>query len=349
MMSVHALAPVPRSDLDHVLAHTETVWREMAGATLFVTGGTGFFGLWLLESLVWANARLKVGVRATVLSRDPKAFSLRTPHLAADRSIEVIAGDVRDFDFPATPFSHVVHAAFDSSRAIVNPLAAFDTLATGTRRVLEFAAMQPLQRMLFISSGAVYGPQPKNLERISESYDGGPDPLSPTSAYGEGKRVGEFLCGLAAANGLPVSIARCFAFLGPGLPLDGHFAAGNFLRDAHLGCEIVVKGDGTPLRSYLYSADLAIWLWAILLRGKAGRAYNVGSDQAISIGELARLISFCSNSRPSVSILGMPNSGDPERYVPDVSRARMELDLEITIALPQAIERTLSWMRTQPH
>lgn len=344
MMSVPLLAPVPRSDLDHILAHTESLWREMAGASIFITGGTGFFGLWLLESLAWANARLKVGVRATVLSRNPKTFSLRTPHLAADRSIAVVAGDVRDFDCPTARFTHVVHAAFDSSRAIASPLAAFDTLATGTRRVLEFAARQPLQRMLCVSSGAVYGTQPKDLERIAESYRGGPDPLSPASAYGEGKRVGEFLCGLAAANGLPVSIARCFAFLGPGLPMDGHFAAGNFLRDTHLGRDIVVKGDGTPLRSYLHAADLTIWLLTILMHGGPGRAYNVGSDQAISIGELARVIAAQSSRRPAVRILGKSTGGPPERYVPDIGRTRDELGLRQLIPLQESIARTLDWL-----
>jgi dTDP-glucose 4,6-dehydratase len=343
-MPVPVLAPVPRPDLDHVLAHTESLWREMAGASVFITGGTGFFGLWLLESLAWANARLKVGVRATVLSRDPTAFSGRLPHLAADKSIALLVGDVRDFKFPTTRFTHVVHAAFDSGRAIANPLAAFDTLAAGTRRVIEFAARQPLQHMLFVSSGAVYGAQPKDIERLAESHPGGPDPLSPASAYAEGKRVGEFLCGLAAANGLPVSVARCFAFLGPGLPLDGHFAAGNFLRDAHLGRDIAVKGDGTPLRSYLHAADLAIWLWTILLRGRTGRAYNVGSDQAISVGDLARLVAAQSPHRPAVRILGTSDGGPPERYVPDIARARSELGLEPGIDLEQGVRRTLAWL-----
>ncbi len=343
-MPARALAPVPRPDLDHVLAHTESLWREMAGASLFITGGTGFFGLWLLESLAWANERLKVDVRATVLSRDPAAFSRRAPHLAGCGAMTIHAGDVRDFDFPSTRFTHVIHAAFDSGRAIADPLAAFDTLTAGTRRVLEFAAMQPLQRMLFVSSGAVYGPQPKSLDYLAESCPGGPDPLAPASAYAEGKRVGEFLCGLAAGNGLPVSIARCFAFMGPGLPTDGHFAAGNFLRDAHMGREIVVQGDGTPLRSYLHAADLAVWLWTVLLRGKPGRAYNVGSDQAISIGDLARLIAAQSPHRPTVRVLGKNDGGPPERYVPDIGRARSELGLEPRISLEQGIRRTLGWL-----
>lgn len=343
-MSASLLAPVPRPDLDHVLAHTESVWREMAGAEVFITGGTGFFGLWLLESLAWADARLKVGVRATVLSRDPEEFFRRVPHLTGNRALTFITGDVRDFALPTSRYTHLVHAAFDSSRAITDPLAAFDTLTQGTRRMLEFAAAQPVERMLFVSSGAVYGPQASYVEHVPESYLGGPDTLSPASAYAEGKRTGEFLCGIAASNGLPVTIARCFAFMGPGLPIDSHFAAGNFLRDAHRGGDIVVKGDGSAVRSYLYAADLAIWLWTILLRGKGGRAYNVGSDQGISIGEFARLIAAHAPARPAVRILQASVGGPPGRYVPDIGRARDELGLRQLIPLQASIERTLNWL-----
>lgn len=347
-MSGSAFAPVPRPDLDHVLARTESIWREMAGASVFITGGTGFFGLWLLESLAWANARLNIDVRATVLSRDPRAFAQRAPHLLSSESIELIAGDIRDFGFPKARYTHIVHAAFDSGRTIADPLAAFDTLAAGTRRILEFAATQPLQRMLYVSSGAVYGPQTDEVDRLAESHRGGPDPLSPASAYAEGKRVGEFLCGLAAGNGVPVSIARCFAFIGPGLPIDAHFAAGNFLRDANRDGKIVVDGDGRAMRSYLYAADLAIWLWTILLNGKPGRAYNVGSDEPLSVGELAHLIASCSSKSCAVSILGKPASSRSERYIPDISRAQQELGLSTTIPLPQAIKRTLAWLNSRP-
>ncbi|MEF8729248.1 MAG: NAD(P)-dependent oxidoreductase [Accumulibacter sp.] len=311
----------------------------MAGASIFITGGTGFFGRWLLETLSWANARLDVGICATLLSRDPATLA----RLAANRWMAVVGGDVRSFGFPTGRFTHVVHAAFDSSLPIVDSLGVFDTLVAGTRRVLEFAVTQPLQNMLFVSSGAVYGPQPPGMACMAEDYRGGPDPASPSSVYGEGKRAAELLCALAAANGLPVTIARCFAFIGPGLPLDAHFAAGNFLRDAAAGRAIVINGDGRPQRSYLYAADLAIWLWTLLLKGQTGRAYNIGSEEAISIGELARQIAAYA-AAPGVAVLGKPGGGAAERYVPDTARARSELGLEQYIDLPEAIRRTLAWM-----
>lgn len=343
-VSVPPLAPLPRSDLVHVLAHTRDVWTDLAGARLFVTGGTGFFGRWLLESVVLAREVLGVDIRAVVLSRNPGEFRGRAPHLAASETVSLISGDVRSFPFSAGSFSHLVHAAFDSARTIGDPAGALATLVDGTRHVLDFAREAGVSRMLFVSSGAVYGSQPADLPLVAENYLGAPDPLLPESAYAEGKRAGELLCAIAADAGLPVSIARCFAFIGPGLPLDAHFAAGNFLRDARLGREIVVTGDGRPVRSYLYAADLAIWLWTILLRGQAGRAYNVGSDEAVSIGDLARLIAAGAVPPTTVRVLGTPGSAPPERYVPDVGRARLELGLSASIPLRQAVEQTMAWM-----
>jgi dTDP-glucose 4,6-dehydratase len=130
--------------------------------------------------------------------------------------------------------------------------------------------------------------------------------------------------------------------------MDAHFAIGNFIRDALAGGPIAIKGDGTPLRSYLYTADLMIWLWTILLRGRAGRAYNVGSDAAISIGDLARLVSETvagmGLGRAEVTIAGKANPGvPPARYVPSIARARSELGLEAWIELGQSVEKTARW------
>jgi dTDP-glucose 4,6-dehydratase len=336
-------------DLDEMLAHTQGIWGPLRGARLFITGGTGFFGIWLLESFIWANDRLGLGASALVLSRDPARFAARSPHIASHPSIRFMPGDVTQFEFPQGPFTHVIHAATEASAALNerDPLRMSDTIVAGTRRVLDFARHSGARRLLLTSSGAVYGPQPPELSHIPEEYGGGPDPADVRSAYGEGKRMAEWLCvAYAKQYGFECLIARCFAFIGPHLPLDAHFAAGNFIRDALAGGPIRVNGDGTPLRSYLYAADLAAWLWTILLKGKAARPYNVGSSQAVSIAELAHVTAATCDPPVEVRIAQAPRPGTPApRYVPATDRAREELGLRPTVMLPDAIARTLRWAR----
>ena len=339
-------------DLNHVLAHTQGLWDELRGQRIFVTGGTGFFGCWLLESFAWANDQLKLGASAVVLTRDPAAFRAKAPHLASHPAISFHTGDIRSFDPPPGSFSHVIHAATEASAKLNDerPLLMFDTIVEGTRRVLEFARESGAGKFLLASSGAVYGRQPPELTHIPEDFSGGPDPTQPQWAYGEGKRAAEMLCALYARQyGVSPKIARCFAFVGPYLPLDIHFAIGNFIRDALKGGPIRVNGDGTPYRSYLYAADLAIWLWTILLKGHSCRAYNVGSDTPLAIADLARLVAAAVDPSVEVIVARQTNTRkSPERYVACTARAREELGLRQTIGLPEAISRTIVWHKRLP-
>jgi nucleoside-diphosphate-sugar epimerase len=337
------------ADLDHILFHTRDVWEHLRGKRVFVTGGTGFFGCWLLESFCWANDHLDLHASATVLTRNPQAFALKAPHLAAHPAIQLHVGDARSFDFPAGEFSYVIHAATEASAQLndENPLLMLDTIVGGTRHTLEFARRCGTPRFLLTSSGAVYGKQPPDLPHIPEDHVGAPDPLEPRSAYGEGKRLAEHLCALYVQQyGVQTKIARCFAFVGPYLPLDGHYAIGNFIRDGLRGGPIQVKGDGTPCRSYLYAADLAIWLWTILCKGESCRPYNVGAEQASSIAELAHLVATCFQPSPPVHVALQSQAGRlPGRYVPSAQRAMRELNLRQTVDLREAITRTIQWYR----
>lgn len=347
MSAAHRLPALPAEDLRHALSQLpDEAWHGLAGRRIFLTGGTGFVGKWLLATLAEANRRFALGVRATVLSRDPEAFRAAAPFLADAEGLEWVSGDVRDFDFPGGAFDTVIHAATDVV-AKTAPEEIFETCIGGTRRVLEFAAQAGARDFLLVSSGAVYGRQPPELESVPEHYTGAPDPLLPSSAYGEGKRAAEWLCAAAGARtGLQVRTARCFAFVGPYLPLDKHFAMGNFIGAALDEREIVIQGDGTPMRSYLHAADMSAWLWAVLLKGRAGAAYNVGAQTAISIGDLAHRVARVLGSSSNVRIVGTPDPArGAERYVPDHGLARSELGLAAPIPLDEAIERTARWHR----
>jgi nucleoside-diphosphate-sugar epimerase len=334
----HALA----SDLDHVLAHTPDVWEALRGQNIFVTGGTGFVGTWLVESFIWANERLKLNARACLLTRNPNSFRAKAPQAANHSSIELLTGDARSFSFPQDEFAFVIHAATEQHH---HP-GMFDLDIEATKHVLEFARTHRTVRLLFTSSGAVYGKQPSELTHIPEEYPGAPYTADLNSAYGQAKRASEFLCARYAKQfGFSSVIARLFAFAGPHLPLDLNFAIGNFIRDVLAGGPVRIGGDGTPYRSYLYAADLAIWLWTLLVRGESARPYNVGSDDDLTIAALARAV--VGNTIPGTKIeIAQPASGvPPTRYVPSVKRALAEMGLTPLIPLDDAIRRMYEWNR----
>lgn len=341
--------PLPPEDLAHVLEQTRELWAEAKGANIFITGGTGFFGFWLLESFAHINEVLGLGMRATVLTRNPAAFAVKAPHLATRSDLHFIAGDVRTFTFPAGAYPYVIHAATEASAALNEqaPHEMFDAIVGGTRRVLDFVAQAGTRKLLLTSSGAVYGRQPSDLTHVSEDYAGAPDPLAPASAYGEGKRVAEHLCAVhARRHSYEAKIARCFAFVGPHLPLDTHFAIGNFIRDAMCGDTIRIAGDGTPTRSYLYAADLAVWLWTLLFRAPSGRAFNVGSSEVLSIAQLAATVDIALGGRGGWHVAQTPDPSRPlSHYVPAVERAERELGLRVRVTLPDALRRTATWHR----
>jgi nucleoside-diphosphate-sugar epimerase len=334
-------------DLDHILAHTSGVFEELAGARIFVTGGTGFFGCWLLESFVWACDRLRLDASITVLTRSPEALHAKAPHLTAHPAIQLVHGDVRSFEFPAGRFTHVIHGATEASASLnrERPLSMLDTIVEGTRRTLDFAVSSGAKRFLLLSSGAVYGTQPPELPLLPETYTGAPDCTDPRWVYGEGKRLAELLCAVYARQfGLECPIARGFAFTGPYMPLNIHFAIGNFISSCGSGRSIEIHGDGTPYRSYLYAADLAIWLWTILLRGASCHPYNIGSEEPVTIAELAATVAATLNPGTQIGVAQAATIGAPaQRYVPDTGRARGELGLAQHVSLRDAIARTAAW------
>ena len=338
---------LPNDDLEHVGALAHDVFTELDGARVLITGASGFLGSWMAETLAWAAVQLDIDLRATLLVRDPRRFEAAFPHLACNSALELQQGAIGTMSLPGADLTHVIHAAAPvvHRRLPDSPGEAFDAVVAGTRRLLEVSAARGARRFLFISSGAVYGPQPPGLERIGEDFGGAPDPTNPTSVYGEAKRAAELMCALAAHDGtLETVIARGFAFVGPRLPLDASFAVGNFLADGMAGRSIRVAGDGTPWRSYLYAADAAVWLWTMLIRGASGRAYNLGSGDPCTIRQLAGEVGALWNPEVPVVVEGRGEvPGLASRYIPSIDRVVRELGLTVQIPRAEALRRTLQF------
>ena len=163
-------------DQNHILEHTRELWDELRGQRIFITGGTGFFGCWLLESFIWANEKLNLNAHATVLTRSPNAFRVKAPHLAGNKAVTLLSGDVRTFDFPKGTFSHIIHASSETN-PVNAPLPSnllFQANVKGTIKALELSQQCSAKKFLFTSSGAVYGKQPPEITHLPEDYAGAP-------------------------------------------------------------------------------------------------------------------------------------------------------------------------------
>lgn len=329
-------------------------WQRLAGQRLFITGGTGFVGKWLLGTLIHASETLDLGCHITVLSRNPEAFLSKWPLIASQ--ISWITGDVCNFNIPSKPCDFIIHAATDVGRQVsVEDL--FLTISEGARRIVELARRCRASRLLFLSSGAAAHGQLSKEIQIRSLINRGASSLlqSQSAAYAVGKQIAEQLIAEASLSGaFSCRIARLFSAVGPHLPMSQHFAIGNFIGDAMANRAITINGDGSSVRSYLYAADMVGWLWSILLEEATPRhIYNVGSSQSISILDLARLVKTTigsphpvalKNAQQGLASMTIRALGS-DYYVPECTAAMHDLDLPQPLDLAEAIKRTADWYR----
>ena len=336
---------VPGSDLDAIVDRARPALSELAGRHLLITGVSGFFGKWLLGSLLHASRVLDLDLRLTGVARSATGLFGTYPWLASDPSLTLVDADVTTWTGPEGPVDDVLHLATPASAALNrdHPQEMLRIITSGMSNILARSRASGARRFLLASSGAVYGKVPPGTPSVSESYVGAPDPLDVSTSYHQGKRIAEHLGALEARDGaIELKVARCFAFAGPHLPLAAHFAFGNFLRDATERGHVYVGGDGTAVRSYLYAGDLVVWLLTILVRGESGRPYNVGSEEGVTIRQLAERVA--THAGCEFSVAREPGSDPPDIYLPSTARARTELGLREWTNLDGCIVRTLDFL-----
>jgi UDP-glucuronate decarboxylase len=330
--------------INEIINRRPEIWSDISGKKIFITGGTGFSGRWLLESLILAQDMFDFSVELTVLSRDPQSFIDKVPHIGAHRSIKFVQGDITSFALPDQKFHYILHGAATSAKETYDgedPLNKFDMASHGARRVLDLAVKSQVDRMLLVGSGSVYGGLHPGIDAISENYHGAPLTFDTEAGLGHGKRAAEFQAACYADRyGLSLSVARCFTFVGAYLPLNIHYAIGNFIRDAMNSETIDVQGDGSAVRSYMFAGDLVTWLIVLMVQGKSRTIYNVGSDEGVAIGDLAKIVREVIAPHKEVRILGKSSGHLRSQYLPDITVARREHKLDVWTDLRGAIERT---------
>ena len=310
---------------------------------LLLIGGSGFVGKSIETELLRAN----YGNVTSVSSGLHNKLQQQTE----PNGIQYLNWDIRTKCKMEANFDAIVHTATPTSSTLITGQSReiIKMVTQGMQNVVEFASRHKnAPKVLFTSSGAVYGEMPLELERFPENWNQLEEPEKARSPYAEGKVLAESILSDASKSGKCVGlIARLFTFSGVNLPLDKNFAIGNFVHDAVSLRTITVRGDGSPIRSYMDDQDLARWLLRILEVGLPERAYHVGSERQISIRELADITAMRAGQKLrqdiDVNIQGLVSSIDgTSRYVPSTIKSRGELGVDETITLEESIDAMIN-------
>jgi len=338
-----------RSDAESVLEGRSARLDALRGQHLFISGGTGILGSWLLELTKVLNERHGFALRVTVLSRRAKKFVESYPHLGSQKGVSFVEGDIRHFtEFPRD-INYVIHAAALTDRRFIasNPSAVAEVCGVGALRVLKAATLlEDLRKMVLMSSGLVCGTQPLNMSRVDETFVGPVRCNDVNAAYVEAKRFAEVLShSVISESKLPLVTLRPFAFVGPYQSMQLPWAVTDFMRDSFTGGPIRMMGDGSTVRSLMYASDYAFWVLAALVHGIPRETYNVGSPEPVDLATLARMITQSFSPVPEIHTQLGQSGHERTRLVPDVSRAMRDLGVELTVSLADAIQRTITWHR----
>ena len=335
-----------REDCRASLAELPGLPSQLDGQRIAVIGGTGFVGSWLAETVATLNDDLGSRVRIALLGRSAARWHDSHPHLKrADISLHAV--DARSpFELPRDTTLVLFAAGIADPRVHASdPHRVFQTNVYGIDHALTAAArLERIQRFVNLSSGLVLGadlPQ----RALAEGDVRALDFTRFHNLYAEARRAAESLaCVYAGQYRIPLSTARAFTFLGPYQALDAPWALNNFIRDALVGSEIRIHGDGTAQRSYLYGSDVAAWLLKLLVNGRDGEVYNIGGNEPVTHGTAAACVASQTFPKPEVVYRSQPRENARNHdFYPDVSHTMQTLAVRPVFGIRAAIERSLRW------
>ena len=325
------------------LLMSEHTFQEYNDSTITLLGGTGFIGMWLIEALHVYARNYSFSSKITVITRYPKnAHKIFVEELGF--KIKIIEFDfaVNSTDLEKSDFFINGATPSQNKTGLLDYDSVYKSSVNASHSLIRSATKYGNKpKIVNLSSGIVYGHQDVSVRNQIEA------PISKEqlsySGYLDAKIASELLLSEASEAGLVESISpRLYAFAGPGIVLDEHFAVGNFIRDGLQGNRIVIKGNPSTVRSYMYPTDLVIWILTALLK-PTNLNTNIGSEVPISMLELGNLISDMT-SKKGVRILG--ENQEISNYVPSTSCFRQNYGVSEQISLSRGLENWIEWLRS---
>ena len=325
--------PIDSADLRHISDHLTNELKYFKNCNIFLTGATGFFGKWILSSIQYFNKNYNTNINVVDLSRNPKLFLSKYPFFN-DTNIKFHKGDLKNLNDISNQFDFIIHAGMDVNSSLHKK---DQSLIKDEKiiidQVIDLYNRSNSKKILYTSSGSYYGIYNSNESPPREDFKPRPNnnPYHSAKILSEAKII---------SSNVNYSIGRCFAFIGPYLPLGANFAAGNFINNLLNNQNIHINSDGKAIRSYLYMADLMIYLFKLLCI-QENTIVNIGSDEAITISELANLISKHSTNT-KVNVAKKYEGGEINSYFPCTEKLTRMFQHK-NISLHDSVARTVGW------
>jgi len=316
--------------------------EKLRDSHVLITGGTGFVGKWLTETIIVLNQEYNFNIQLYVLARNES----KNHAFKENSNVHFIKSDIRNLKEIPSSIQYIIHAAGspDSREHVSNPIRTIDTFYKGTQNILDQASrLSNLLKIVHLSSNKVYG---NNFAEVGVSEANTISTVFQNSdLYTEAKRVAEAICmAYRSELHLPVVIARPFAFLGPFQSLEKPWAINNFIRDAMLGGPIRILGNEKTTKSYLYGSDLAAMLLNLLVLGESGEAYNVGNASPITLLCLANKIKEAINPAIEVKVKSSRDQYTSTLFdVPNCTKLEKLLRVKPLFSFDEALRRTITW------
>ncbi len=311
--------------------------------TIFITGATGFIGLWILRTIEYLNKTLNLNIKVIVLLRSKK--KKQTLEQFKNTKIEYISGNIKSFSFKKRKIDHIIHLAAETSKKKnKDHMEVINTIINGTIRLIKYSNLVKASSISYLSSGGVYGKNCDSISGWNENDISSPTIYDEVATYGLSKKCAEniLIQSFKKLNNLKaLNIFRAFSFGGSYFNYDNHFAFDDFIKKRIQQKNISIINNGKSLRNYMHPLDLSCW---VLLSKKFSKVnlLNTGAEENYSIRNLAKKIAEISyRDIPSVKVI-TGNKIFTENYIPNL-RTSKKLGLKAKISLDMQIKDSLNY------
>jgi len=364
MIILQSANDIVRQDLEEIVSELNKDLLVMAGSSLLITGGAGFLGYYLVQTIILWNTQVDDAskIRVTVMDNFIRGIPKWLEKLRGIKDLVIVNFNVISPIDKTHSYEYIIHAASIASPTYYRqyPIETMDANVIGLRNLLDYGVHRSLTKnhvkgFLYFSTSEIYGDPDPSMIPTPETYRGNVSCTGPRACYDESKRFGETLCvNFAQQYGLPIKIARPFNNYGPGLKITDRRALPDFAMQVFRDEDVVLHSNGSPTRTFCYISDAVIGYYKILLRGRIGESYNIGtSAPEISIRELAEMTIACSRKLFGYGgevVYSQSNDAqylvdNPNRRCPDISKAQREIGYDPKIGIEEGLSRTMIWYK----